>query len=97
MNAASPGIFASRRVRAFFHEAWRELYELGVLHLMHLFFGDWHVATLCGFNFRNQFFYYIGGFDPEAARLGPGSLIWLALQYAQVGRCRVRFSPRRRA
>lgn len=38
---------------------------------------------------RDQFYYYIGGFDPDAARFSPGSLIiWLALQYAEQDGCR---------
>jgi CelD/BcsL family acetyltransferase involved in cellulose biosynthesis len=87
-QCGEPGVFASKRVRAFFRDAWQGLFELGLLRLMRLFLGDWHVATLCGFSCRREFYYYIAGFDPDAARLSPGSLIvWLALQHAQHEGC----------
>ncbi len=82
------GVFASKQARDFFHAAWRELFNLGLLRLMHLVVGDWAVAALCGFSCRGHFYYYIGGFDPVAAKLSPGSLIiWRALQEAQREGC----------
>jgi CelD/BcsL family acetyltransferase involved in cellulose biosynthesis len=75
------GIFHSEPAKAFYREAWTGLNDLGLLRLFNLSIENWPIAALCGYQCRQMFYYYIGGFDPEASKLSPGTLlIWLVLQ-----------------
>jgi CelD/BcsL family acetyltransferase involved in cellulose biosynthesis len=84
------GIFGSPRQKSFYHDAWSRLLDLGLLRLFHLSLGNRAIASLCGFSWRKHFYYYIAGFDPEAAKLSPGTLlIWLTLQHVCQEGCRI--------
>jgi len=69
-----PGVFAPPAVRAFHRAAAAGLLETGALRLTTLFLGGRLAAVHYGLCHGGRAFYYIGGFDPEAAAVGPGTL-----------------------
>jgi CelD/BcsL family acetyltransferase involved in cellulose biosynthesis len=71
---AQAGIFADPRVAAFHTEAVPALAAAGLLRLHALMVRDEPVAVLYGLFAKGRAYYYIGGFDPELARLSLGTL-----------------------
>jgi len=78
------GIFADPRVLSWLKEAVVLLESAGLLRLYAMRFRGRTVAALCVLHGKGRAFYYIGGFDPEHAALGLGTvLIGHALAEAQ--------------
>lgn len=69
------GVLADPAVRAFHREAVRELDRAGLLRLRVARLEGMAVAVLYGFRWMSRDYYYLGGFDPAHARLGPGKLV----------------------
>jgi CelD/BcsL family acetyltransferase involved in cellulose biosynthesis len=70
-----PGIFADRRVLAWLREALPALQRRGLLRFYTTGIGSRMAAALCVLAAKRRAFYYIGGFDPEYASLGLGTVL----------------------
>jgi CelD/BcsL family acetyltransferase involved in cellulose biosynthesis len=70
-----PGAFAGRRTREFHRETAAALLSRGWLRLYGLRQEDRLRAVLYCFLCGGRGYYYSGGFDPEVARLSPGTLL----------------------
>lgn len=70
-----PGIFADSRVAAWQEEALPALEAAGLLYLYGIRIARKIVAALCILGAKQRRFYYIGGFDPDHASLGLGTLL----------------------
>jgi len=70
-----PGGFASSRVRAFHRATAPRLLERGWLRLLQLHAEGRTVAAMYCLVCRGTAYYYLGGFDPAAAALSPGTLL----------------------
>jgi len=68
------GVLASPEVRAFHRAAAAGLLAAGALRLTALSLGGRLAAVHYGLRHRGRAFYYIGGFDPGMAPVGPGTL-----------------------
>lgn len=79
-----PGIFADPRMLGWLQEALAALEAAGLLRLYLLRNGSEMLAALCAFGAKGRSYYYIGGFDPEHAALGLGTiLVGHAIEEAQ--------------
>jgi CelD/BcsL family acetyltransferase involved in cellulose biosynthesis/glycosyltransferase involved in cell wall biosynthesis len=74
-NQRGGGVLADPRVQAFHADASRNLLARGALMLAALRVAGQVVAVVYGFHDRQATRYYLSGFDPAYARLGPGNLI----------------------
>lgn len=70
-----PGVFGSRRVRAFHTEAAVAFQRRGWLHLHGLYLREAVHGALYCFVCRRRGYYYGGGFDPELSHASPGTLL----------------------
>lgn len=70
-----PGVFAEPRMRGWQRQAFAALETAGLLRLYVLRSGSETVAALCVVAAKRRSFYYIGGFDPERAALGLGTVL----------------------
>jgi CelD/BcsL family acetyltransferase involved in cellulose biosynthesis len=70
-----PGVLHDAIVRQFHEEVASALLRAGMLRLYVLFVDSCAIASFYGFASGLRTFYYLGGFDPEFARLSPGTLI----------------------
>ena len=70
-----PGIFADPRVLSWLKEAAALLESAGLLRLYAMRLKGRTVAALCVLHGKGRAFYYIGGFDPEHAGLGLGTVL----------------------
>lgn len=70
-----PGIFADRRVLFWLRDALPALQRRGLLRLYTIAIGPRIAAALCVFAAKRRAYYYIGGFDPEYASLGLGTVL----------------------
>jgi CelD/BcsL family acetyltransferase involved in cellulose biosynthesis len=70
-----PGIFADPRMADWLREACLALEEAGLLRLYLMKSSAGPAAALCVFGAKGRSFYYIGGFDPDRAALGLGTLL----------------------
>jgi CelD/BcsL family acetyltransferase involved in cellulose biosynthesis len=69
-----PGVLADPAVRAFHRLAVPALAEAGLLRMYGLRIGGRLAAVHYGLGDGKRVYYYLGGFDPELAPLGPGVL-----------------------
>ncbi|WP_448188026.1 GNAT family N-acetyltransferase [Azospirillum sp. sgz301742] len=69
------GVLADPAVRAFHRAAVPALAEAGLLRLYGLRIGGRLAAVHYGLGDGRRAYYYLGGFDPELAPLGPGVLL----------------------
>jgi CelD/BcsL family acetyltransferase involved in cellulose biosynthesis len=74
-NRQEPGVFADPRVLSWLEEAAISLDKAGLLRLYAMRMGGQVVAALCVLQAKSRAFYYIGGFDPEHAKLGLGTVL----------------------
>lgn len=70
-----PGVFADPRMLAWQHQTLTALEAAGLLRLHVLRSGSETVAALCVVGGKERSFYYIGGFDPDRAALGLGTIL----------------------
>jgi CelD/BcsL family acetyltransferase involved in cellulose biosynthesis len=70
-----PGAFASRAARAFHADAARSLLDAGMLRLHTLTLDGVTRAALYCFQKGSRCYYYLGGFEPEMARLSLGTVL----------------------
>jgi hypothetical protein len=70
-----PGIFADRRMLAWLKEALPALQRRGLLRFYTIDMGSRMAAALCVLAAKRRAYYYIGGFDPEYASLGLGTIL----------------------
>ena len=73
--AGEPGIFADRRMLAWLRQALPALQRRGLLRFYTIAIGSRIVAALCVLAAKRRAYYYIGGFDPEYASLGLGTIL----------------------
>jgi len=70
-----PGVLQEDALHQFHQEvAWGFL-RTGVLRLYGLRIGGNLVASLYGFQAKGRTYYYLGGFDPNLARVSPGAIL----------------------
>jgi CelD/BcsL family acetyltransferase involved in cellulose biosynthesis len=69
------GVLCGPNLAAFHHEVAERLAKRDWLRLFSLCLGERIVASNYGFCVRKKAYYYIGGFDPAAANIGPGGLL----------------------
>lgn len=74
-NRQEPGVFADPRLLSWLEEAAILLDKAGLLRLYAMRMGGQVVAALCVLQAKSRAFYYIGGFDPEHAKLGLGTVL----------------------
>ncbi|WP_309085179.1 GNAT family N-acetyltransferase [Chelativorans sp.] len=74
-NRQEPGVFADPRLLAWQQEAAVLLEQAGLLRLYSLRRAGHIVAAICVLWGKERAFYYIGGFDPEHANLGLGTVL----------------------
>lgn len=70
-----PGIFADPRMAAWQKAALPQLQAAGLLRLYAMRSGNATVAALCVLCAKRRAYYYIGGFDPDLAALGLGTIL----------------------
>lgn len=70
-----PGVFVSRRMRAFHQEVAAALLAAGFLRLHTLTLDGEAQASLYCFQFNRRCAYYLGGFEPTLARLSVGTVL----------------------
>ena len=70
-----PGAFASRSARAFHSDAARQLLAAGMLRLYTLSLDGEAQAALYCFHKGATCYYYLGGFEPDLARLSIGTVL----------------------
>ena len=71
----SPGVLANAEQQAFCREAFYGLNRLACIKLFRLRIGTAPVAVLVALCQNQVVYYYIGAFDPEYSKFGPGNLI----------------------
>lgn len=69
------GIFADRRILAWLREAAPLMERAGLLRLYAMRLRGDIVAAMCVLHGKGRAFYYIGGFEPEYAKLGLGTVL----------------------
>lgn len=69
------GVFADARMLSWFSEAALLLEQAGLLRLYAMWLGGRVVGALCVLRGKDRAFYYLGGFDPEHAKLGLGTVL----------------------
>jgi CelD/BcsL family acetyltransferase involved in cellulose biosynthesis len=74
-----PGVFDTEQKQTFYRLAFRELKQSSTAELFTLYRGETPLASLAALRKDRNLYYYIGAFDPEYARFGPGKLM---IQYA---------------
>ena len=72
-----PGIFANSNTQMFYRKAFHKLERASALRLFTLYLDNAAIASLAAFCKDRILYYYIGAFDPDYARFGPGNLIVL--------------------
>jgi CelD/BcsL family acetyltransferase involved in cellulose biosynthesis len=72
-----PGIFANSDTQMFYRKAFHKLEQASALRLFTLYLDKAAIASLAAFCKDRILYYYIGAFDPDYARFGPGNLIVL--------------------
>jgi CelD/BcsL family acetyltransferase involved in cellulose biosynthesis len=70
-----PGVLSDEAVRRFHRDAAPRLLRAGLLRLYVLKLDDRPIAALYGLLAKRRFHYYLGGFDPAFAPLGPGTIL----------------------
>lgn len=70
-----PGVLSDEAVRRFHRDAAPRLLGAGLLRLYVLKLDDRPIAALYGLLAKRRFHYYLGGFDPAFAPLGPGTIL----------------------
>lgn len=68
------GVLADPRVQAFHRDVARRFERQGILRLLGLFLDSKCIAVVYGFQWRQRFYLYLGGFDPAYAEISPGSV-----------------------
>lgn len=74
-RCGEPGMLAGPRMRAFHAEVAAGFAARDALALYGLWLGDRLIACLYGFFEARTLYFYLSGFDPEVARLSPGTLL----------------------
>jgi CelD/BcsL family acetyltransferase involved in cellulose biosynthesis len=70
-----PGVLSGVKVQAFHRDAAARLLDSGWLRLYYLKLDGVTRASLYCFAFRDTMYYYLGGFDPELAKYGLGTIL----------------------
>ena len=70
-----PGVLSGAKVQAFHRDSAARLLERGWLRLYYLKLDGVTRASLYCFAFRDTMYYYLGGFDPEMAKYGLGTIL----------------------
>jgi CelD/BcsL family acetyltransferase involved in cellulose biosynthesis len=70
-----PGVLSGAKVQAFHKDAAEKLLDRGWLRLYYLKIDGVTRASLYCFAFRDTMYYYLGGFDPELAKYGLGTIL----------------------
>ncbi|MGO8670831.1 MAG: GNAT family N-acetyltransferase [Capsulimonadaceae bacterium] len=70
-----PGVFGTARVQRFHRDVASSLLSRGWLRLFTLRLDGNTEACLYCYSFKDRFCYYQGGFEPEFARLSPGTVL----------------------
>lgn len=78
-----PGCMSDAAVRAHHHQAAAAFAERNALGLHLLWIDERPIAAVYGFERDQTFYSYLGGFDPQLARLSPGILV-LGLVFEQL-------------
>ena len=73
-----PGVLGSARTRAFHQLVAGRFAESGWLRLHTLLLDGRVAAALYCFQYRDRYYYYLGGFDPGLARLSLGTVLTAA-------------------
>lgn len=71
----SPGVLFADSVQNFHREASRRLLSHNALRLYALRCGGRIIACFYGFHYARRTYYYLGGFDPQFAQYGPGTIL----------------------
>jgi CelD/BcsL family acetyltransferase involved in cellulose biosynthesis len=83
-----PGVFETSEKRIFYREAFRALKQASTIELLTLFLKNIPVAALAALRRNPILYYYIGAFDPDYSKFGPGNLIILhAMEFAAKSGC----------
>jgi CelD/BcsL family acetyltransferase involved in cellulose biosynthesis len=69
------GVLAGTCLASFHHEVAERFAGRNWLRLFSLCLGDRVVAANYGFFLRSTAYYYMGGFEPAEAKIGPGGLV----------------------
>lgn len=78
-----PGVFDTLNKKNFYREALRNLKRSSAGELFTLFLDDKPIASFAALRKEKVFYYYIGAFDPDYSKFGPGNLlIKYALEFA---------------
>ncbi len=70
-----PGVLGGNRVRQFHRLVAARFAARGWLRLHVLRVDGAAIAALYCFRYRHRYYYYLGGFAPEAARFSPGTIL----------------------
>jgi CelD/BcsL family acetyltransferase involved in cellulose biosynthesis len=70
-----PGVLSGKRIQAFHREAAGRFMDRGWLRLYYLKLNGVTRASLYCFAFGDSVYYYLGGFDPELSKYGPGTIL----------------------
>lgn len=70
-----PGVLGSRRVQSFHYEIADRFSRRGWLRMHVIRTRDGIVAALYCFRYRERYYYYLGGFEPELARYSLGTAL----------------------
>jgi CelD/BcsL family acetyltransferase involved in cellulose biosynthesis len=69
------GVLSDTAVRSFHNEVAERFMSSGTLRLFGLQYEEKLIAVIYAFFSGSRFFFYIGGHDPEFARLSPGTVL----------------------
>jgi CelD/BcsL family acetyltransferase involved in cellulose biosynthesis/glycosyltransferase involved in cell wall biosynthesis len=75
-SRGEPGMVAGAAIRAFHQDATRALLEAGILRLYALRLDGAPLAAVHGMHAAGRSYVYLTGFDPAAARHGPGTVLY---------------------
>ena len=70
-----PGIFETQEQQAFYREAFCALHRTSTTKIFTLLLEEDPIAALAGFSHNQVLYHYIGAFDPDYVKIGPGNMI----------------------
>jgi CelD/BcsL family acetyltransferase involved in cellulose biosynthesis len=70
-----PGVLGGARIQSFHREVARRFQEKGALRMHVTRVGGRTVAALYCYRFRDRYYYYLGGFQPDLAKYSLGTVL----------------------